>query len=216
MKRKEQLGDITLYNGDCMDFLRQCRDNEFELAIVDPPYGLPKDSSHGRGKLKDRIFNKGDINRWDTPPTKEYFDELLRVCNNAIIWGGNYFGLPRCRGFIVWDKVQPWENFSQVEYAWTTFERPSKLFRFDNRTTDKFHPTQKPVELYKWLLYNYAKEGDKILDTHLGSGSIAIACHDYGYNLTGIELDTHYFDKAVERIRRHQRQLIIDFNETTV
>lgn len=190
-----------------MDLLRQMPDKAFDLGIVDPPYGLPQDSSNGRGKLKHRVFNAGKIDKWDIPPTQEYFDELFRVCKNAIIWGGNYFGLPRCRGFIVWDKIQPWENFSQVEYAWTTFERPAKLFRYDNRTGDKIHPTQKPVALYKWLLHHYAKEGDRILDTHLGSGSIAIACHDMGYELTGIELDPEYYAKAVERIKQHQLQL---------
>lgn len=203
----ETLGNITLHNADCMDLLRQMPDKSFDLAIVDPPYGLPQDSSNGRGKLKHRVFNAGKIDKWDIPPTQEYFDELFRVCKNAIIWGGNYFGLPRCRGFIVWDKIQPWENFSQVEYAWTTFELPAKLFRYDNRTGDKIHPTQKPVALYKWLLHHYAKEGDKILDTHLGSGSIAIACHDMGYELTGIELDPEYYAKAVERIKQHQQQL---------
>lgn len=202
----DKLGNITLYNADCMDIMRNMPDKAFDLAIVDPPYGLPPDSSNGRGKLKNRCFNKGKISAWDTSPTKEYFNELFRVSKNQIIWGGNYFGLPRCRGFICWDKLQPWENFSQVEYAWTSFEKPSRIFRFDNRTGDKIHPTQKPVALYKWLLTDYAKPGDKILDTHLGSGSICIACHDLGFEITGIELDKDYYEAAKKRIMDYQLQ----------
>lgn len=211
MMKTTTLGRITLINADCMDVLRKTSDKAYDLAIVDPPYGLPKGASNGGGKLKDRIFNKGNIKRWDTPPTKDFFDELFRVCKNTIIWGGNYFPLPPTRGFVVWDKCQPWKNFSQVEFAWTTFETPSKLFRYDNRTAlmggGKIHPTQKPVALYKWLLSQFAKEGDTILDTHLGSGSIAIACHDAGLRFTGIELDSDYYAAAGERIRRYQQQL---------
>lgn len=202
----DKLGNITLYNADCMDIMRDIPDKAFDLAIVDPQYGLPTDSSNGRGKLKNRCFNKGKISVWDNAPTKAYFDELFRVSKNQIIWGANYFGLTRCRGFICWDKQQPWENFSQVEYAWTSFEMPSRIFRFDNRTGDKIHPTQKPVALYKWLLSHYAKPGDKILDTHLGSVSICIACHDLGFEMTGIELDNDYYEAAKKRIMDYQLQ----------
>lgn len=215
------LGRITMHNADCMDLLRQMPDKSYDLAIVDPPYGIGGDSLHagrsnkrnrmrGAGVLRDRILNTAKTD-WDIAPTKEYFDELLRVSKNAIIWGGNYFGLPRCRCFICWDKVQPWPNFSQCEYAWTTFDQPAKLFKYDNRTGGKIHPTQKPVELYKWLLDRFAKVGDRILDTHIGSASIAIACHDMGLELTGIEIDKEFYDKAVERIREHQRQLMMEF-----
>ncbi len=202
----EIFGGITLYNADCMDIMREMPDKAFDLAIVDPPYGLPIDSTNGRGKLSNRTFNKGHISKWDIPPSPKYFETLFRVSKNQIIWGGNYFELPRCRGFIVWDKCQPWSNFSQAEYAWTNFERPSSIFKFDNRTGDKIHPTQKPVALYKWLLHNYAKEGDRILDTHLGSGSICIACHDMGFEMTGIELDKDYYEAAKKRLINHQAQ----------
>ncbi len=144
------------YCMDCMTAMKQMPDKYFDLAVVDPPYGLSKSSSNGRGKLKNRTFNRGNISRWDTPPSAEYFVELFRVSKNQIIWGGNYFSLPPCRCFLVWDKLQPWENFSRCEYAWTSFNKPSKLFAFDNRTGGKIHPTQKPVELYKWIYQHYA------------------------------------------------------------
>ena len=148
-----------VFNIDCLEYMRTLPDKAFQLAIADPPYGLPKDSTHGRGKLKNRIINTGRIQEWDKAPSQDFFDELFRVCENVIIWGGNYFNLPPCRCFICWDKVQPWENFSQVEYAWTSFDHPAKLFRFDNRTGDKIHPTQKPVELYGYTLSQFAKVG---------------------------------------------------------
>ena len=144
--RVEKLGDIELRCQDCMEYMRGLDDGAFDLAIVDPPYGLPKDSTHGRGKLKHRILNAGHIQDWDVAPSKEYFDELFRVSKHQIIWGGNYFDLPPTRGIICWDKCQPWENFSQWEMAWTSFDTPASLFRFDNRTRDKIHPTQKPVD----------------------------------------------------------------------
>lgn len=127
------IDNLTLVNGDCMEYLRGLPDNAFDLAVVDPPYQLPKDSSHGRGKLKDRIFNNGDLNKWDIAPTEDYFTELRRVTVNQIIWGGNYFPLPPTRCVICWDKLQPWDNFSQVEIAWTSFSRPASLFKYDNR-----------------------------------------------------------------------------------
>ena len=123
-------------------------DNYFDLAIVDPPYGIEditnKEFSHGRGKLKNRVFNKANlkINNWDKAPKEEYFEQLFRVSKNQIIWGGNYFNLPKYRCPIIWDKCQPWENFSQVEIAWSSFNKPAAIFKFDNRTGDKIHPTQ--------------------------------------------------------------------------
>lgn len=199
-----------------MDFLRQCHDNEFELAIVDPPYSNGNGNVERTGGTWASKYGK-KIQKWDLPPTAEYFQELYRVSRNQIIWGANYFpNMPPTRCFVVWRKLTISESFTMAmaEYAWTSFDGNAKVFECapQGSATDKrFHPTQKPVDLYKWLLHNYAKEGDNILDTHLGSGSIAIACHDYGFKLTGIELDSHYFDKAVERIRRHQRQLTFDF-----
>lgn len=144
-----------------MELMRRTPDNAFRLAIADPPYGIRDAGGQtgGSGKLKGRAFNNGHIDRWDKAPSQAFFNELRRVSENVIIWGGNYFDLPPTRCFICWDKVQPWENFSQVELAWTSFGYPAQLFRFDNRTGDKIHPTQKPVELYAWLLRKYGSIG---------------------------------------------------------
>jgi site-specific DNA-methyltransferase (adenine-specific) len=197
---------IRLIHGDCNTFMKDVPDKAFDLAIVDPPYGLPKDAVHDRGKLKNRAINSMNM-EWDIAPDKEYFTELIRVSKNQIIWGGNYFNLPPCRCFVCWDKVQPWENFSQVEFAWTSFNYPSKLYKYDNRTGNKIHPTQKPIYIYKKLLKDFAKEGDKILDTHLGSVSSVIACIDGGFDMTGIEIDEDYFKAGVQRVQNHVRQL---------
>lgn len=150
-----------VHNTDCMELMRSLPDKAFTLAIADPPYGIRDAGGQtvGCGKLKGRVFNNGYIDRWDKAPSQEFFDELRRVSAHQIIWGGNYFPLPPTRCFICWDKVQPWENFSQVELAWTDMESPAQLFRYDNRTGDKIHPTQKPVALYAWLLQKYAKSG---------------------------------------------------------
>jgi len=183
-------------------------DNYFDLSIVDPPYGMKKSSLNGAGKLKNRVLNKMDTS-WDVSPTKEYFNELFRVSKNQIVWGGNNFELPVSRGFIIWDKKQFMPTFSRCEYAWISMYKPSKIFAYDNSSKTKIHPTQKPVALYKWLLHNYAKPGDKILDTHLGSGSIAIACHDLGFDLVACELDKDYYNAAVKRLKQHQSQLTL-------
>lgn len=190
------------YNIDCLEYMRSLDDKVFDLAIVDPPYGLPKSSTHGRGKLKDRILNADSIHEWDIVPNREYFDQLFRVSKNQIIWGGNYFDLPPTRCVVCWDKMQPWENFSQIELAWTSFDMPASLFRFDNRTKDKIHPTQKPVELYAWLLRKFASEGDKILDTHLGSGSSRIAAYKLGFDFVGCEINQRYYEAQEERFRK--------------
>jgi site-specific DNA-methyltransferase (adenine-specific) len=190
-------------NIDCMDErvgLPSYPDNFFDLAIVDPPYGLPKDSSNGRGKLKNRSFNKGNISRWDKAPNGKYFKELFRVSKNQIIWGGNYFKLKPCRGFICWDKKQPWTNFSQAEFAWTSFNCPSKVYRFDNRTGGKIHPTQKPIELYQKILVDFVSPGDLILDTHVGSASSLIAFESMGFNYHAFEIDTDYYQAARRRM----------------
>jgi site-specific DNA-methyltransferase (adenine-specific) len=184
-------------------------DKSYDLALVDPPYGLPAESTHGRGKLKDRIINRDNIQSWDIAPDKAYFDELFRVSRYQIIWGGNYFDLPPTRCIVVWDKMQPWENFSQVEIAWTNFDYPSPLFRYDNRRGGKIHPTQKPVELYVWLLRRFAKKGWKILDTHVGSGSSRIACHELVYDFLGYEISDRYWELQEKRFREHKRQLVL-------
>ena len=203
---------ITITNEDNMLLMSRFPDKYFDLAIVDPPYGY--------GNKETNILNfrqKEQHREWNVAPSKEYFDELFRVSKNQIIWGGNYFSYiwnfgGRC--FIYWHKGNPVDNFADGELAWTSFDKNAKQFDFryygnlegKTSTSEKFHPTQKPVALYKWLLDKYAKEGDKILDTHLGSGSIAIACHDYGFNLTACELDKEYFDKAMERLNNHMAQ----------
>ena len=176
-----------------MDFMREQPDKSFALAIADPPYGIRDAGGQtgGSGKLKGRVFNNGYIDRWDKAPTSEFFSELRRVCENVIIWGGNYFDLPPTRCFICWDKVQPWENFSQVEYAWTSFESPAQLFKFDNRTGDKIHPTQKPK--------NYAKPGDRIFDPMMGSQSSRIAAYKLGFDYVGCEIDAKFFSDGCDR-----------------
>lgn len=195
------------YNVDCMEYMRTLPDKAFTLAVVDPPYGLPKGSTKGQGKLKNRTFNKGNVQRWDIPPSPEYFQELMRVSENQVIWGGgNYFQLSPCRCFLVWDKLQPFPNFSRCEYAWTSFNKPSKLFAFNNRRGKKIHPTQKPVELYEWIYKLFAKPGDKILDTHLGSGSSRIAAYDAGLDFVGCEIDPDYFKAQEERFKEHTAQ----------
>lgn len=191
-----------VFNMDCMDYMKSIPDRFFDLAVVDPPYGLPKDSTHGRGKLKDRILNSGGLEKWDVAPDSEYFRELVRVSKNQIIWGGNYFPLPPTRCVLCWDKVQPWENFSQIELAWTSFSAPAKIFRYDNRTGDKIHPTQKPVALYAWIFQNFARGGQKILDTHLGSGSSRIAAYRMGLDFYACEIDKGYFEASQKRFER--------------
>jgi site-specific DNA-methyltransferase (adenine-specific) len=193
-------------------------DNYFDLAIVDPPYGIDDKlyrSSHGKNKNSAIAkFYKAD-NRWDVAPNKEYFTELFRVSKNQIIWGGNYFYLPTSRGYICWDKIRPPENsFSDFELAWSSFDKMPKMFRFGanggfvakKEDRIKIHPTQKPIQLYRWLLLNYAENGYKILDTHLGSGSIVIALDDVNkiekmnLTLTACEIDTEYFESTTQRI----------------
>lgn len=193
-------------NTDCLEYMKTIPDKHFDLAIADPPYqiGTGKSSHGGAGKLRNRVMNQQakKFAEWDKAPGKEFFDELFRVCDNVIIWGGNYFDLPPTRCFICWDKVQPWENFSQVEYAWTSFDSPAQLFRFDNRTGNKIHPTQKPVELYAWILRKFAKQGDRIFDPMIGSGSSRIAAYKMGFDFVGCELDKEYYKKSIERFNK--------------
>lgn len=198
---------ITITNEDNMELMARYPDNYFDLAIVDPPYGIERFKKGGSHVNKYGTENQ----EWNnTKPTKEYFIELFRVSKYQIIWGSNNFELPTSEYFIVWQKGNALEfSFAMVEQAWTNIKKPAKLFKHLHvqNTDNRIHPTQKPVALYKWLLDKYAKPGDKILDTHLGSGSIAIAAHDYGYELTGCELDKEYYDKAIQRIKNHVSQL---------
>tara|TARA_R100000231_G_scaffold54330_3_gene45672 strand:+ start:8186 stop:8779 length:594 start_codon:yes stop_codon:yes gene_type:complete len=195
---------INITNEDNMQLMARYEDNYFDLAIVDPPYGI--------GISSNPVRQKHNKKKWDNNiPQKEYFNELFRVSKNQIIWGGNYFDLPPTQGFFIWDKKQPHDfSLAMCEYAWSSLQKPAKMWSLSVlKEKGKIHPTQKPVELYEWLLLNNAKEGDKILDTHLGSGSIAIACHNLGFDLTACELDKEYFDTAIKRIKQHKSQLRI-------
>ena len=196
---------IQITNEDNMEVMKRYPDNYFDLAIVDPPYGIGDKFKGGKsGKMQfNEVVDKG----WDSVPSKEYFNELIRVSKNQIIWGGNYFDLPPTRCFIVWDKcISDDFTLAMAELAWTSFDKLAKIFKYSVPKDGKIHPTQKPICLYKWILDKYAKPNDKILDTHLGSGSIAIACHDYGFELTACELDSEYYEKAVQRIKNHVAQ----------
>ena len=213
---------LNITNEDNMQLMARYEDKHFDLAIVDPPYGIGFagfDKHYGGGKAKAKTtlhkpFAGGD----KKSPDNEYFIELLRVSKNQIIWGANHFisKIPfdsSC--WVIWNKINGDNPFADAELAWTSFETAVRIFEFKwqgmlqhdmkNKET-RIHPTQKPVALYKWLLDKYAKPSDKILDTHLGSGSIAIACHDYGFDLTACELDKEYFDKAMQRIENHTNQ----------
>lgn len=207
----EKLGNITLYNADCMDILKQTPDKYYSLCIVDPPYGININVSIGRRK-GDKKSNYHKFAGEDNGiPNEEYFKELFRVSKNQIIWGGNYMTdfLYPSSCWLLWDKGFSEDvTFAQFEMAWTSFKSSCKKFDYNAaKNIDRIHPTQKPVQLYKWLLNKYAKEGDTILDTHLGSGSSAIAAHDGGFEFTGIELDEEYYNAAKERLILHQRQL---------
>ncbi len=193
-----------VFNTDCLEFMKQCKDKCFSLGIVDPPYNLKKSSVTGSGKLKGRTLNKHDMS-WDVAPPEEYWDELFRISVNQIIWGGNYFPLPPCRCFVIWDKKQVWENFSQCEFAWTSFDKPAKLVTISNRGghIDKvdWHPTSKPIELYKYLLKTFAKKGDSVFDSHLGSGSSRIAAYQMGYDFYACEINNEFYHKQESRFR---------------
>jgi len=213
---------ITITNEDNMLLMSRYPDNYFDLAIVDPPYGINIQKMNYTQNTKGGVAKRKDyssVGNWDSEtPNKEYFNELFRVSKNQIIWGGNYFELPLTKSWIVWDKKteDKYSNdFADCELAWNSFDKPAKIVRYlwsgmlQPNMKDKqkrIHPTEKPYQLYKWLLDKYTKENDKILDTHLGSGSIAIACHDYGFELTACELDKEYYDKAIQRIVNHTNQ----------
>ena len=197
------MADIELHHIDCMEYMRGLPDKAFDLAIVDPPYGIDINRS---GRL---VKEKGwAYKAWDQGvPSPDYFAELGRVSNNQIIWGGNYFGLEPTRCFLIWDKEQPeGVSFASCELAWTSFDASAKTFYMRPQGEDRIHPTQKPVALYRWLLQNYAKPGQRILDTHLGSGSIAIACDIEGFDLVGCEIDADYIAAARKRLADHLSQ----------
>jgi site-specific DNA-methyltransferase (adenine-specific) len=199
-------GSLDLRLGDCMDVMKTFPDGYFDLAIVDPPYGIGVNSMN----MGSRKTVRPDKKNWDDEiPTPEYFAELRRVAKKQIVWGGNYFPLPPSRGWCVWDKGESMygRSFAEVELAWMSMDASARIFKMSPNQLDRFHPTQKPVKLYEWLLGSYAKPGERILDTHLGSGSHAIAAHYYGVHLTACEIDAEYFEAAKARIARETSQL---------
>jgi len=200
-------GSLDLRLGDCMEVMKTFPDGHFQLAVVDPPYGLGDRLSDGGGVLEKRAYvQMYREKRWDTAPTDEYFEELRRVSKHQIVWGGNYFKLPPTRGIISWDKVQDMPTLSAWEMAWTSFDCVARIYRGRSQDPNRIHPTQKPVDLYKWVFSKYAKPGQRVLDTHLGSGSIAIAAHYAGVHLTACEIDPDYYEAAKARISRETSQ----------
>jgi len=203
---------MNITNEDNMDLMARYEDNYFDLAIVDPPYGIERfKKPSGTTRFKNSTLMQEEGLTWDKKPSKEYWEELFRVTKNQIVWGANNFEMPPSEYFCIWNKKQTVDNFATAEYAWVSMglKTPAKMFDYGihkHNHTHKIHPTQKPVKLYEWLLDNYAKEGDRILDTHLGSGSIAIACHNMKYDLTACELDKEYYEKAIKRLKEHTAQ----------
>ena len=210
-----------VFNMDCVEAMKSYPDNYFELAIVDPPYGIGEDGSknHTRGELAVAKNYKSFSGQDKEPPSHEYFEELIRISKNQIIWGANHFisRIPfdsSC--WVVWDKDNGETDFADCELAWTSFKTALRKFKWKwsgmlqqdmKNKESRIHPTQKPVALYRWLLQNYAKEGDKILDTHLGSGSSRIAADMEGFDFTGYELDKDYFDASVKRFNEYKKQI---------
>jgi site-specific DNA-methyltransferase (adenine-specific) len=211
---------IELIHGDCMDYMNRLKPKAFQLAIVDPPYGIGEDGlkNHSRGNItKPTLYTP---KKWDSaPPNIAYFQMLINISKNVIIWGANHFieNIPKANSpcWIVWDKQNGENDFADCEMAWTNFNTAVRKYEFrwsgmlqgDMKNKEhRIHPTQKPVRLYRWLLQNYAKQSDRILDTHLGSGSSAIACYEEGFDFVGIELDKDYYDAAVKRFRQHIAQ----------
>jgi site-specific DNA-methyltransferase (adenine-specific) len=192
---------------DCMDIMKDIPDKYFELAIVDPPYGIGADSmTMGKGSGNDT--GKFKSSGWDNNiPDKKYFDELFRISQNQIIWGGNYYNLGPARCYLLWDKIDYNSDFASAELSWTSFDKVVKTFRHARKWKEnKIHPTQKPVALYRWLLQNYANPGDKIIDTHSGSGSLACACHLEKFDFLAIEKDEDYYKSSCERLETLRSQ----------
>lgn len=202
------------YNVDCMEYMRSLPDNFADIALVDPPYGIDLANMNmgaGKSKKASKIQNRKWVAKdWDkSTPDKEYFKELFRVSKNQLIFGGNYFELPPCYGYVIWDKEIPnGLSFADCEFIWSSFKYSAKICRYSAYLdkAGKFHPTQKPTYIYTWLLQKFAKAGDKILDTHLGSGSSRIAAYDLGFDFYSTELDTEYFNKQEARFATHIAQ----------
>jgi len=200
---------ILYENLDCMEGMKRYKDKHFDLAIVDPPYGINNiwvgGTSHGWGKARREAKNRD----WDEKiPDREYFNELFRISKNQIIWGGNYFTeyIKPSRCWVIWNKPERGFSLSEAELAWTSFNKVVRVFDHYRNEIGRFHPTQKPVKLYKWLLHNYAKKGDLILDTHVGSASSLIACYDMGFDAVGFELDKDYYEASKKRLEEFMAQ----------
>ncbi len=201
---------IEITNDDNMIMMARYPDKYFDWACVDPPYGLGNRLSDGGGKLKNTPMAELYRNKeWDILPSAKYWKEVFRISKNQIVFGANYFleHLSSSRGFVCWDKKQSMPTLSACELVWTSLDKPAKIMKKSSTDLERFHPTQKPIYVYRFMFdYCEIQPNDKILDTHLGSGSIAIACHDYGFELTACELDKEYYKKAVERIKNHISQ----------
>ena len=206
--REEKLNEhITLYCGDCLEYMRGLEDNAFDLAVVDPDFGLNEKISRG-GTWAAKY--KGFDGVLGGKPTREYFEQLFRVSKNQIVWGGNYFidMLYPTRCYLIWDKKARMDTLADCEFAWTSFDKNAKIFTHCRNTGEKrVHICQKPIALYEWIYNNYAQEGDRILDTHLGSGSSAIAASNTKHQFVGLEINPTYFDTAIERIKKNIEQL---------
>jgi site-specific DNA-methyltransferase (adenine-specific) len=210
---------ITATNEDCMLMMARYPDDYFDLALVDPPYGIERfkkvtDTPSEKDVHAKRFQKMGLVN--DTKPSKEYWKELFRVSKHQIVFGANNFTMPESEYFLIWDKKQAMPNFARCEYAWVSMslKKPAKICEYSihkHNQVDKIHQTQKPIYLYEWILMNYAKEGDKILDTHRGSASLDIACHNLGFDLVTCELDKTYFAEGNERLKQHQNQQVMKF-----
>ena len=203
--------NIDLILGDCMDLMHNTPDNYYSLSIVDPPYGVNLSGGRGNNGWSGKEFWDKARNGWNEKiPNEDYFSELIRISKNQIIWGGNYFPLPPTQCWLIWDKGQRDFSLADGEMAWTSFDKAMRIKTIHGAVANqetKIHPTQKPIKLYEWILMNYAQAGDKILDTHLGSGSSAIAAHRQGFSFTGIEIDKDYYEAAVKRFRQYAAQL---------
>ena len=211
MGKTQKIGNATIMNIDCMEYMRTLPDKFFDLAIVDPPYGIKASSGASTNKTMREKIAQGKIKGgdWDNSiPKKEYFDALFRVSKEQIIWGGNYFFLRPSKCFLIWDKGESiyGRDFAECELAWGSFDKCARMYKLFPNQSDRIHPTQKPIKLYEWILTNYAKPGQTIFDSHMGSGSSAIACNNLGFEYVGCELDTDYYEAACKRIAHHASQ----------
>jgi site-specific DNA-methyltransferase (adenine-specific) len=227
MQPTYEIENFQFFNADNMEIMKQYPDKWFDLAIVDPPYGLSKKLAHaGNGKnAQSKFTNDIKAKNWDNEiPSNEYFEELKRISKNQIIWGGNYFPLPPTRCFICWDKMVYIPSMSRIEQAWTSFDELPQLIQINNNDSNRIHLTQKPITLYEWILSKYAKPNDKIIDTHLGSNSIGIAIDKANQldkknlSFVGIELAEDYFNASIERFKNHKRQPVLALveNQTVI